>query len=96
MMIAPPTMTLTAAFVSWVEKDPGTAALVVCTIGGAILGTFGDLLARVVDGEKYPTLWNIAKAMQNAGIALPTLGQRLVLAAKGVKPSDTPPPPGAT
>lgn len=96
MIDVTPTLTLTAAIVAWAQKDPAAAALVVCTIGGAILGTVGDLLARVVDGEKSPRLWQVAKAMQNAGIALPTLGQRLVFAAKGTPPSQTPPPPGVS
>ena len=89
-------MNLTQAFVAGVDKDPVAALVAGITLAGSVVGSIGDLGARVIDGEKHPTWWNLFKALQNAGIARPTMAQRVLLAAKGVKPSDTPPPPGAT
>lgn len=89
-------MTLVQSLAAWVDADPGAAVVTLSTIAAAVVGTTGDLLARAVDGEKYPRIFQLAKALQNLGIALPTLGLRIGAAIKGTKPSDTPPPAGST
>lgn len=72
----------------WAVANPDKAAVIVVTILAAIVGSLGNLLADHVDGEKHPRLYQLGRVLQNAGIALPKLADRVVLLLQGAKPSE--------
>lgn len=72
----------------WAVANPDKAAVIVVTILAAIVGSLGNLLADHVDGDKHPRLYQLGRVLQNAGIALPKLADRIILLFQGAKPSE--------
>lgn len=72
----------------WAVANPDKAAVIAVTILAAIVGSLGNLLADHVDGEKNPRLYQLGRVLQNAGIALPKLADRIILLFQGAKPSE--------
>lgn len=82
-------MTLT----EWIFKDPAQAAVTTATIGGALVGSLGWLITKVVDPEKSARLYQFGKVLSGLGISVPVAVIRTIALVKGTKPSEQPTPP---